>query len=506
MADPPGRRDGDRAMAATITKFSWIGNDSWHARSGRTCESDGRSGRTRRMTWGSRATRWAPAGSCGRCPRTGRGGTGTRAGGPTRPSGRWSPPASAGSAMPPSGSARRCARGRAPSPTSTGRRGRWPARCAADGVGPGDVVLFQLPNWVEAGITFWAAAYLGAVVVPIVHFYGRQGGRLHPGRDRVAGGGGHRRPLRAQRLPGHLRADSCPADPGPGGWWWADRPTATSRRGRVPFESYLGADPLAGPVPVDPDAPAIIGFTSGTTRDPKGVIHSHRTIGCETRQLDYMFPNGGPPKITGAPVGHFIGMLNAFLVPLLRDAVGQPDRRLGPGRGAADDARGGPRRRRRGHLLPHQPARPPGLHPRAPGPHAVRRTGRLAGAGGGDPSGHRPRDQGVPLLRQHRAPVDHRLPARRPRGEAADHRRPGAARGGAPPRRRRPDPQPRARLLRRLHRPRADRGRASTRTAGTAPATSACSTTTATSPSPTASPTSSSGAARTSAPPRSRSC
>ena len=43
---------------------------------------------------------------------------------------------------------------------------------AADGVGPGDVVLFQLPNWLEAGITFWAAAYLGAVVVPVVHFYG----------------------------------------------------------------------------------------------------------------------------------------------------------------------------------------------------------------------------------------------------------------------------------------------------------------------------------------------
>src|SRR5579875_1866592 len=32
-----------------------------------------------------------------------------------------------------------------------------------------------------------------------------------------------------------------------------------------------------------------------------------------------MFPRGGPPQITGAPVGHFIGMVNAFLVPLLRD-------------------------------------------------------------------------------------------------------------------------------------------------------------------------------------------
>ena len=46
------------------------------------------------------------------------------------------------------------------------------ASLRARGVGAGDVVVCQLPNWVEAGITFWAAAYLGAVMVPIVHFYG----------------------------------------------------------------------------------------------------------------------------------------------------------------------------------------------------------------------------------------------------------------------------------------------------------------------------------------------
>src|SRR5215211_4130736 len=46
------------------------------------------------------------------------------------------------------------------------------AHLRAGGVGPGSVVVLQLPNWVEAGIAFWAAAYLGAVVVPVVHFYG----------------------------------------------------------------------------------------------------------------------------------------------------------------------------------------------------------------------------------------------------------------------------------------------------------------------------------------------
>ena len=42
----------------------------------------------------------------------------------------------------------------------------------AQGIGPGDVVLLQLPNWVEAAASFFAAAYVGAVVVPVVHFYG----------------------------------------------------------------------------------------------------------------------------------------------------------------------------------------------------------------------------------------------------------------------------------------------------------------------------------------------
>ena len=40
------------------------------------------------------------------------------------------------------------------------------------GLGPGDMVAFQLPNWVEAAITFYACSIIGATIVPIVHFYG----------------------------------------------------------------------------------------------------------------------------------------------------------------------------------------------------------------------------------------------------------------------------------------------------------------------------------------------
>ena len=51
---------------------------------------------------------------------------------------------------------------------------RLAAGLRARGVGPGDVVALQLPNWMEAAATFWASAFLGAVTVPIVHFYGRK--------------------------------------------------------------------------------------------------------------------------------------------------------------------------------------------------------------------------------------------------------------------------------------------------------------------------------------------
>ncbi len=184
----------------------------------------------------------------------------------------------------------------------------------ARGIGPGDIVVFQLPNWVEAAITFWGTALAGAVVVPVVHFYGAKELAYivevtQPSMVITADRFGHNDYASAYaELLGSLGAP-----------WAVVRATDSELpTGAIPFDSLLDGTPLDAPVVVDPNSPAIIAFTSGTTRDPKGVIHSHRTIGFEARQLSAMSPRTGPPTITGAPVGHFIGMLNAFLCSMVR--------------------------------------------------------------------------------------------------------------------------------------------------------------------------------------------
>ena len=192
---------------------------------------------------------------------------------------------------------------------------------AARGIGPGDVVAFQLPNWVEAAATFYAATLVGAVVAPIVHFYGPKevGYILEQSGARVLVSADHF---------GHLDYVAMLEQLGPrsGGLEAVflvagDRAASTALPGWAePFGTLADSAPLAEPVPVDPDAPALVAYTSGTTADPKGVIHSHRTIGAEIRQLSGAQAPDSLPTLSGAPVGHGIGMLGALLLPVHRGA------------------------------------------------------------------------------------------------------------------------------------------------------------------------------------------
>ena len=184
---------------------------------------------------------------------------------------------------------------------------------SARGIGPGDVVAFQLPNWMEAAATFWAASFLGAVVVPIVHFYGPKEVGYILGRSRP------RALVTADRF-GHLDFLATLEEVLPSLPELETVAVVGDEAGPfLPFARLAaGPDLLDEPVVTDPSAPALVAYTSGTTSDPKGVIHSHRTIGFEIRQLAAMQARGARPNLTGAPVGHGIGMLAALLLPVYR--------------------------------------------------------------------------------------------------------------------------------------------------------------------------------------------
>ena len=123
----------------------------------------------------------------------------------------------------------------------------------AHGLGPGDIVAFQLPNWVEAAVTFYACTIVGVTIVPIVHFYGpkevgfilrQSGARAHitvsayGKRDFLAELATVRDGLT------DLETVFVVGDTG-------------GALDLVPFEALRDAEPMDGPVAVDPDSPVV---------------------------------------------------------------------------------------------------------------------------------------------------------------------------------------------------------------------------------------------------------
>src|SRR5260370_29208546 len=129
----------------------------------------------------------------------------------------------------------------------------------ARGIGAGDVVAFQLPNWVEAAATFYAATFLGAVVAPIVHFYGpREVGYLL--RESCA------RALITTSSFGHLDylgmlEDLRPALPALETVALVGVDAADAPAGVLSFDALAASTPLDAPVSADPTSPALVAYT-----------------------------------------------------------------------------------------------------------------------------------------------------------------------------------------------------------------------------------------------------
>jgi len=129
------------------------------------------------------------------------------------------------------------------------------------GVRPGTVVAWQLPTRIETALLSFALARLGAVQTPVIPFY----------RDREVGFA--------------LRESKAEYFAVPGVWRGFDYAEMARRLGaKGIFEAYDGAqlpdgDPALLPAPpIDGTSVRWIYWTSGTTSDPKGVLHTDRSL------------------------------------------------------------------------------------------------------------------------------------------------------------------------------------------------------------------------------------
>jgi acyl-CoA synthetase (AMP-forming)/AMP-acid ligase II len=186
------------------------------------------------------------------------------------------------------------------------------------GVQPGEAVAFQLPNWREAVVSFAALALGGYVLVPIVHIYGRKEVSFVLEQSGAAAylspwSWGHvdYGAIVETAAPASLRVHVVVGD--------GQGPPGASGVARVGWEACAEREPATELPAVASDQVAVLAYTSGTTSDPKGVIHDHRTLLSELRHMkDWMTP--GEPKLMGSPVSHATGMLGGVLGPL---AIGE---------------------------------------------------------------------------------------------------------------------------------------------------------------------------------------
>lgn len=200
---------------------------------------------------------------------------------------------------------------------SYGEAARRTAATAASlqdlGVQPGDVVSWQLPNWHEAYLLHQAVLRIGAVSNPIVPIYRQRelsyilseaGSRVFVvpesfrGFSYAAMAAGLRPALPALehvivcRPAGHGE----PAD--------FARLSAGSRQPR--------------PVTRSPDDPVLLMFTSGTTAQPKGVIHTHNTLDYENRSIIDVFGlTAADVVFMPSPVSHITGLLYGLQLPAM---------------------------------------------------------------------------------------------------------------------------------------------------------------------------------------------
>jgi cyclohexanecarboxylate-CoA ligase len=188
------------------------------------------------------------------------------------------------------------------------------------GIGPGDVMALQLPNWWQVNAVVLACARLGAIAAPVMTTVRARELELMLSRlapvayvtTDIWDGYEHAAVLAsiADRLPaikhriiagGHAAAGEIDLD---------------QRIEQVPA-STLQLTQKADDSAEDPDRVSIVLFTSGTTGAPKAVLHSFNTFYASYRPTGIRAGLSSPDVLfTPHAVGHVLGLHMANMLPL----------------------------------------------------------------------------------------------------------------------------------------------------------------------------------------------
>ncbi|MGQ0620754.1 MAG: AMP-binding protein [Panacagrimonas sp.] len=186
---------------------------------------------------------------------------------------------------------------------------RVAAGLRALGVERGDVVAFQLPNHAEFHVLTLACGLVGAVANPLMPILRQRELRFMLGLAQA----------KVFVVPTQFRNHAYLAMALE---LQAELPTlrhvsAIGGQGAVSFEErLLGHPPLQGPAALEPDEVSLLLYTSGTTGEPKGVMHTSNTL------YSHMLPfierlrlGEHDVFMCPTPLAHGLGYLYGLLAP-----------------------------------------------------------------------------------------------------------------------------------------------------------------------------------------------
>jgi cyclohexanecarboxylate-CoA ligase len=193
------------------------------------------------------------------------------------------------------------------------RAGRIATALHSLGIGRGDVVSWQLPNWFEAAALAAAIDRLGAVSNPIITIYREREMTFvcRQARSRVLVVPGVVRGVDHRELAQAVRAASpdlehvltVRAEPG---------------EGMHALEALEQASAASQP-PTPPGAHevAMLFYTSGTTAEPKGVLHTPSTLGSVVRfHAELLRPSPDDRSLLQFPLTHIGGIVMFVMLPV----------------------------------------------------------------------------------------------------------------------------------------------------------------------------------------------